>query len=150
MFSQGHKKPNAVLLSNVRSQKQLEPTDKCASCHEARDNKTVCGDMMVPTIKRHREGKLQTKRIQISHDFPSASNHFTHCWAGTQNPRSQLIHLQSIRGILSTGHVDKVHVVLKESRHNQQVQQLEKRVGMRLATVVYGETVNVHLHLGSH
>ena len=44
-----------LLPSNVQLQKKLEPTDKCASCHEARDSKTVCGDMMVPTIKRHRE-----------------------------------------------------------------------------------------------
>ena len=52
-------KLNAVLLSNVQLQKQLEPTDKCASCHEARDSKTVCGDMVVPTIKRHREGNYK-------------------------------------------------------------------------------------------
>ena len=117
-------------LSHVQLQKQLEPTDKCASCHEACDSKTVCGDMMVPTIKRQR-GKLQTERMQISHGFPSASNHFTHCWADTQNSRRQnslvdstvkLIHFQSVHGILSTGHVDNVRVVLEDSRHNQQVQ----------------------------
>ena len=107
MFSHGTQRLNAVLLSNVELQKQLEPTDKCASCHEARDNKTVCGDKMVPTVKRHRRGKLQTERIQISHEFPSASNHFTHSWADIQNPRIQnslvdntvnLIHLQSVHG----------------------------------------------------
>ena len=52
-------KLNAVLLSNVQLQKQLEQTDKCASCDEARDSKTVYGDMMVPTIKRHREGNYK-------------------------------------------------------------------------------------------
>ena len=34
---------------------------------------------MVPTIERHK-GKLQTERIQTSHEFPNASNHSTHCW----------------------------------------------------------------------
>ena len=80
-------KLNAVLLSNVHLQKQLATTDKCASRHEARDSKTVCGDMMVRTIKRHREGNCKTERMQMSHEFPSASNHFTHCWAYTQHSR---------------------------------------------------------------
>ena len=78
-----------MLLSHVQLQKQLEPTDKCASCHEARDSKTVCGDMMVPTIKRQRKTNYKTERMQISHEFWSASNHFTHCWADTQNSRRQ-------------------------------------------------------------
>ena len=87
--------------------------------------------------------KPQTERMQISREFPSASNDFTHCWADTQNSLRQnslvdntvnsFTHLQSVHGILSTGHVDKVHVVLRDSRHNQQVKQLEKRVGMSLA-----------------
>ena len=64
MFSQRHTKLNAVLLSNVQLQKQLEPTDKCASFHEARDNKTVCGDMMVPTIKRHKEGNYKRNEFR--------------------------------------------------------------------------------------
>ena len=74
-----------MLLSNVQLQKQLEPTDKCASCHEARDNKTECEDMMVSNHQETQRGKLQTERIQISHEFPSASNNFTHCWADTQH-----------------------------------------------------------------
>ena len=81
-------KLNVVLLSNVQLQKQLEPTDKRASRHEARQQNSV---------RRHdgsnhqetQRGKLQTERMQISHEFPSASNHFTHCWADTQNSRRQ-------------------------------------------------------------
>ena len=46
-------------LITVLLQKQLESTDKCASCHEVRDIKTVCGDMMVPTIKRYRNGNYK-------------------------------------------------------------------------------------------
>ena len=57
-------KLNAVLLSDVQLQKQLEPTDECASCHEERDNKTVCEDMMVPTIKRHKEGNYKRNEFR--------------------------------------------------------------------------------------
>ena len=136
-------KLNAVLLSDVQSQKQLEPTDKCASCHKVRNSKTVCGDMMLPTIKRqNRKGNCKMERMQISHEFPRASNHFTYCWADTQHSRRQNSLVDNTAnpftfnlytGIPSTRHVDKVHVVLKDSRHNQHVKQLEKRVGMNLA-----------------
>ena len=67
MFSQGHKTECcAAVPRSARQQNRVRRHD--GSNHQ-----------------ETQRGKLQTKRIQISQEFPSASNHFTHCWADTQH-----------------------------------------------------------------
>ena len=134
------------------SQKQLEPTDKCASFHDARNNETACRDMMVPQPTRDTKGKLQTERMQISHEFPNASNHSTHCWAHAQNPRRQnsLVDktANSFTFNLYMGALDTWISPRGPQRSLPQTtsEQFEDRIEMSLTTVVNRETVDMGLH----